>query len=83
MPEPKTAEEWARGGGVYSRPLTGKGERMGNDEDRHEPATAAERADLLMDWYEGHTVPSQALRDEIVAQLRALPETPERIGEQP
>lgn len=29
------------------------------------PTTAAEWADLLMGWYEGHTVPSQALRDEI------------------
>ena len=36
-----------------------------------EPKTAAERADLLMGWYEGHTVPSLALRDEIVVQLRA------------
>ena len=32
---------------------------------------AEERADLLMSWYEGHTVPSLALRDEIVVQLRA------------
>ena len=36
-----------------------------------DPKTAAERADLLMSWYEGHTVPSLALRDEIVVQLRA------------
>ena len=26
---------------------------------------------MLMSWYEGHTVPSLALRDEIVVQLRA------------
>ena len=36
-----------------------------------EPKTAADRADLLMAWYEGHTVPSMALRDEIIVQLRA------------
>ena len=28
-------------------------------------------ADLLMAWYEGHTLPSPALRDEIVRALKA------------
>ena len=36
-----------------------------------EPKSAADRADLLMAWYEGHTIPSMALRDEIIVQLRA------------
>lgn len=35
------------------------------------PRSAAEWADLLMAWYEGHTVPSQALRDEIERILDA------------
>lgn len=33
--------------------------------------SAAAWVDLLMAWYEGHTVPSQALRDEIERALSA------------
>ena len=36
-----------------------------------EPKSAEERADFLMNWDEDHTIPSVALRDETIVQLRA------------